>query len=143
MSLPENVEPEARRGNLLFGWIRIWALRSVELHSAPIHSSDTHIYTPTWPSKAWVDFHPSPARVWDPVSTWRRRSELNRNSGFFRNQLLRYYHPATRGVHPHNYRTPIESAIFECVSITRHNKCNTNQLIAAYSATTRSLALSP
>ena len=49
-------------------------------------------------------------------------------------RLLRYYHPATRGVQPHNCRTPIESGIFECVSITRHYACNTNQVLTNYSA---------
>src|SRR5436309_3260560 len=57
-------------------------------------------------------------------------------------QLLRYYHPATRGVHPHNYRTPIESGVFAHLTSTRHNACNTNQVLTKSSATTRSLALS-
>ena len=57
-------------------------------------------------------------------------------------QLLHYYHPATRGVHPHNYRTPIESGVFAHLSSTRHYALKTNQLPTKYSFTTRSLALS-
>jgi hypothetical protein len=56
--------------------------------------------------------------------------------------LLRYYHPATRGVPPHNCQTPIESGVFACVSSTRHYSPNTNPLLTKYSFTTRLLALS-
>src|SRR5881397_809545 len=40
------------------------------------------------------------------------QSRANRYGGFFGNQLLRYDHPTTRGVHPHNYRASIESGPF-------------------------------
>src|SRR6266487_575764 len=85
----------------------------------------------------------TPALLLDySVSTWRRRSESNRKIGFFQNPLLCYYHPATRGVHPHNYRTPIESGVFAHLSSTRHYAPKTNHLPTKYSFTTRSLALS-
>jgi hypothetical protein len=73
---------------------------------------------------------------------WRRGSESNKNSSFFQNSLLVNYRPTTRGVPPHNCRTPIESGIFECVSRTRHYRSNTNQLLTNYPFTTGSLALS-
>jgi hypothetical protein len=59
------------------------------------------------------------ARV-DKNCKWRRGSESNRDREFLKNSLLNYYHSTTRGVQPHNCRTPIESGIFECVSTTRH-----------------------
>jgi hypothetical protein len=72
---------------------------------------------------------------------WRRGLESNESSGLFQNSLLAYYRPTTRGVPPHNCRTPIESGIFECVSRTRHYGSNTNQLLTNYPFTTGSLAL--
>jgi hypothetical protein len=61
---------------------------------------------------------------------------------FFQNSLLVYYRPTTRGVPPHNCRTPIELDVFECVSRTRHYGSNTNQLLTKYPFTTGSLAFS-
>ena len=49
----------------------------------------------------------------------RRGSESNGNLRFSQNPVLDYYHSTTRGVQPHNCRTPIESGILERVSITR------------------------
>lgn len=72
----------------------------------------------------------------------RRESESGGNLKFSQNPVLDYYHSTTRGVQPHNLRTPTESGIFDCVSTTRHYTCITKQVLANYSGTTRLLALS-
>ena len=99
----------------------------------------------TWPATKVPFWSYTPTTLWLPshysVITWRRRSESNRSIDLLNNPLLRYYCPATRGVQPHNLRTPIESGISERVSITRHYACNANQVLTNHSFNTRLLAL--
>src|SRR5216117_2517259 len=80
--------------------------------------------------------------IFDGLVSWCRWSDSDGNLRFSRNPVLDYYHSTTRGVPPHNCRTPIESGFFKCVSITRQYACNTNQLLTNYSAIAQLLALS-
>src|SRR6266487_2127565 len=68
------------------------------------------------------------AVIFDGIVSWCRWSDSNRNLRFSQNPVLDYYHSTSRGVQPHNCRTPIESGFFKCVSITRQYACNTNQI---------------
>src|SRR5438552_16651276 len=72
-------------------------------------------------------------------------AELEAGVGIERDQpfqLLRYYHPATRGAQPHNSRTPVKSGISARMSSTRQYRRNISPRLAHNSFNTRSLALS-
>ena len=73
----------------------------------------------------------------------QKRFGLEARVGIERNQplqLLRYYRPATRGVPPHSYRTPIESGVFARMSSARHYARNTNRVLNHHQFSTRYLA---
>ena len=104
------------------------------------------IATRLWPGCASFGGHSNSASRWRKSRVcWSCadvRSRANRYGGFLGNQLLRYDHPTTRGVHPHNYRASIESGLFAHVSSIRSHAARSRLVRVQSSASTHPLALS-